>query len=98
MKVRWRPGGVGRRRVESKAAFATALELWASSLDRAIIEVAEKASAFADQGRNDDAEYFRFVGRLLTVRAMHERAQAAGLRASDEGSTPDIPSPAHALV
>ena len=66
--------------MHSKAAFATALELWAESRERAIIEVSEKASALADQGRNDEAEYFRFVSRLLTVRAMHERSQAAALR------------------
>jgi hypothetical protein len=80
----------------SKAAFATAPELWAASRERAITEVSEKAAALADQGHEDDASYFRFVARLLTVRAMHERAEAAALRAADEGSIPHLPSPAHA--
>jgi hypothetical protein len=84
--------------VQSKTAFATALELWAESRERAITEVTEKAAILADQGRNDEAEYFRYVARLLTVRAMHERGQAAALRAVDEGSTADVPSPAHALA
>ena len=82
--------------VQSKTAFATALEAWAESRERAIIDVSETASALAAQGRDDEAEYFRFVGRLLTVRAMHERAQAAALRATGDGSTVDPPSPAHA--
>ena len=64
----------------SKAAFATALELWAESRERAIIEVTRKAATLADQGRTYDAEYFSFVARLLTVRALHEREQAAALR------------------
>jgi hypothetical protein len=82
----------------SKTAFATALELWAASRERAITDVSEKAASLADQGRNDEAEHFRFVARLLTVRAMHERASATALRAANEGSTGDLPSPAHAPV
>ena len=66
--------------VQSKTAFATALELWAESRERAIIEVSKKAAGLAGQGRSDEAEHFRFVARLLTVRAMHERSQAAALR------------------
>jgi hypothetical protein len=84
--------------VQSKTAFATALELWAESRERAITEVLKKASALAARGRNDEAEHFRFVARLLTVRAMHENAQAAALRAADEGSTVDLRSPTHAPV
>jgi hypothetical protein len=64
----------------NKAAFATALELWAQSRERAIGEVSEKAAILAQEGRPDEAAYFSFVARLLTVRAMHERAQAAALR------------------
>ena len=70
--------------VQSKTAFATALELWAASRERAITEVSKKASALASRGRNAEAEHFRFVGRLLTIRAMHERATASALR-----QTPD---------
>jgi hypothetical protein len=84
--------------VQSRTAFATALELWAESRERAIIEVTKKAAGLAGQGRNDEAEYFRFVARLLTVRAIHEKSKAAALRAADEGSTSDLGSPAHAPV
>jgi hypothetical protein len=66
--------------MQSKAAFATALELWAASRERAIIDVSRKASSLTDQGCHEDAAYFRFVARLLTVRAVHERARAAALR------------------
>jgi hypothetical protein len=83
---------------QSRSAFATAFQLWAEARERAITEVSAKASALAIRGRNDEAEHFRFVARLLTVRAMHERAQAAALRAADEGSTSDLGSPAHAPV
>ena len=66
--------------MRSKNAFATALELWAASRERAIIEVSRKAASLADQGCSDGAAYFSFVARLLTVRAVHERARAAALR------------------
>ena len=85
--------------MKNNAAFVTALGLWAESRDRAITDLNKKAADLADQGCHDDAEYFRFVARLLTVRALHERAQAAAAsRAAVEVSTPDVPSPAHALV
>ena len=63
-----------------KNKFAEALRLWAESRDRAISDVSEKAVELASRGYHDDAEHFRFVARLLTVRAMHERAQANALR------------------
>ena len=66
--------------MRSKAAFVTALELWAESRERAIIEVSRKAAKLADQGQHDDAEHFQFVARLLTIRALHERAQSAALQ------------------
>jgi uncharacterized metal-binding protein len=66
--------------MKNKAAFVTALELWAESRDRAITDLNKKAADLADQGCHDDAEYFRFVARLLTVRAIHERAHAAALQ------------------
>jgi hypothetical protein len=69
--------------VQSKTAVATALELWVESRERAITEVSRKATALAYRGRNDEAEHFRFVARLLTVRAMHEKSEAAALRAAD---------------
>ena len=69
--------------VRSKAACATALELWAESRERAITETSKKITALAQQGRNDEAEHFRFVARLLTVSAMHERARAAALRVAE---------------
>jgi hypothetical protein len=83
--------------VQSKTAVAIALELWAESRERAITEVSKKASALASHGRHDEAEHFRYVARLLTVRAMHERPKAAGIRAADE-SFVDLPSPAHTVA
>jgi hypothetical protein len=79
-----------------KAAFATALELWAQSRERAITDASKKASALASRGYDDEAEHFRFVARLLTVRAMHEKSEAAALRAADAASDPA--SSAHTLV
>ena len=83
--------------MKNKAAFVTALGLWAESRDRAITELNKKAADLADQGCHDDAEYFRFVSRLLTVRAIHERAVAGALGscaydldfAQDGGSVPN---------
>ena len=66
--------------MKNKAAFVTALGLWAESRDRAITDLHKKAADLADRGCHDDAEYFRFVARLLTVRAIHERVQAAALQ------------------
>jgi hypothetical protein len=77
--------------VENKTAFATALELWAQSRERAISEVSKKAAGLAGQGRNHEAEYFRFVGRLLTIRAMHERAIASALRQTPEDAAVVVP-------
>ena len=65
--------------MKNKAAFVTALGLWAESRDRAITDLNKKAADLTDQGCHDDAEYFRFVARLLTVRAIHERAVAGAL-------------------
>jgi hypothetical protein len=65
------------RLMRSKTAFATALALWAESRERAIVEVSEKADLLDNQGNQSEAAYFRFVARLLTMRSMHERAQAA---------------------
>ena len=76
----------GKALMKNKAAFVTALGLWVESRDRAITDLNKKAADLADQGCHDDAEYFRFVARLLTVRAIHERAQAAAL----QGGNPDL--------
>ena len=72
----------------SKAAFATALELWAQSRERAIIDLSRQAALLADQGCEDDAAHFSFAARSLTVKAVHERAQVAAIRAT---SAPDAP-------
>jgi hypothetical protein len=69
--------------------------MWAESRERAIVEVSAKASALARRGYTDEAEHFRFVARLLTVRAMHEKSKAAALRAADPAHTASL---AHTLV
>jgi len=84
--------------VSYKAAFATALDLWAESRERAIGDVARQAASFAAQGREQDAAYFRFVGRLLSVRAMHERAQSTALRSAPSQPIRAAHNPAHAFV
>jgi hypothetical protein len=66
----------------SKSAFAAALELWAESRERAIIDLSRQARAFADQGCSEDAAHFSFAARVLTVKAVHERARAAAIRAT----------------
>jgi hypothetical protein len=96
---RWWSGFVMNDAVVSyKAAFATALDLWAESRERAISEVAHRAACFAAEGREQDAAYFRFVGRLLSVRALHERAQSVALRSTMSLPTLAEHNPAHAFV
>ena len=84
--------------ISYKTAFATALDLWAESRERAIGEVAAKAAAFSERGREEDAAYFQFVGRLLSVRAMHERARAAALRPAMSWPVPVEHDPARAYI
>jgi hypothetical protein len=63
---------------------ASALELWAAARERAIAELSRKAATLAENGRSDDAERLGCAARLLALRAMHERARAAALRARAE--------------
>ena len=65
-----------------KAAFANALEMWAASRERAVIDLSRQAAALADEGRNEDAAHFSFAARFLTIKAVRERAEAAALRAA----------------
>ena len=68
--------------VQNKAALASALEVWARSRERAVKELSRHAANLADQGCNDDAAYYRFAARSLRIKAVHERARAAALRAA----------------
>jgi hypothetical protein len=65
----------------SKAAVAIALDAWAESRERAIIDLSRQAAILADQGCNDDAAHFTFAARSLTIKAVRERAEAAAIRA-----------------
>ena len=65
-------------------ASAIAFEQWADARERAVAELWKKAAALADNGASDDAEHLGFAARLLALRAMHERACAAALRARVE--------------
>jgi len=64
----------------SKCASAAALEVWAESRERAATELSMKAATLAHQGCTEEAEFFRFVARALTIRALDERVRAAALR------------------
>jgi hypothetical protein len=68
--------------VQYRAALASALDMWAAARERAIWELARHAATAADQGRNDDSAFFSFAARSLIVKAVHERARAAALRAT----------------
>jgi hypothetical protein len=51
----------------------------------------------------DDTEHFRFVARLLTVRAIYERADAAVLQAVGDEPAPalhaaSVPRPRYAIA
>jgi hypothetical protein len=58
-----------------------ALDAWAESRERAIIDLSRQAAILADQGCNDDAAHFTFAARSLTIKAVRERAEAAAIRA-----------------
>ena len=75
-------------------AVAMALELWAESRERAITDVSTRATALAREGRQEDAAFFGFVARLLTIRALHERAQAAATRATSSNVLVSADQPA----
>ena len=65
-----------------RLALAEALDLWAASRERAVSTLARHAAILADHGCGEDADYFNFAGRSLTVKALHERGQAAAIRAA----------------
>jgi len=56
---------------------AHALATWAAARDRAVDELASKAARLSGQGHVDTAEGLRAAARVLQLRAIQERAQAA---------------------
>jgi hypothetical protein len=60
-----------------------ALTLWAGARERAVDELAIKAARLSRQGYPDKAAGFRAAARLLRLRALHERAQAAACWADE---------------
>jgi hypothetical protein len=54
-----------------------ALALWAAARERAVDELAIKAARLLDDGQKDEAAGLRAAARLLRLRAIQERAQAA---------------------
>ena len=56
---------------------ADALTIWAAARERAVDELTSRAAQFTREGREDEAAGLRAAARMLRLRAVHERAQAA---------------------
>ena len=54
-----------------------ALALWAAARERAVDELANRAARLSEDGQKDEAAGLRAAARLLHLRAIQERAQAA---------------------
>lgn len=72
--------------MQSRAALASALDVWAAARERAVTELSRKAVTLSDQGFNDDAAFLTYAARLLSGKAVHERARAAALRDGDKAA------------
>jgi len=70
--------------VVNRAALASALDVWAAARERAVTDLSRKAAALSDEGFNGDAAFFTYAARLLSGKAVHERARAAALRDAAE--------------
>lgn len=66
--------------IPNQAALATALDIWAASRERAVSHLSRRAARLTHRGCSQDVAHLRFAARTLSVRAVHERAQAAALR------------------
>ena len=60
-----------------------ALALWAAVRERAVDELAIRAARLSGEGRKDEAAGVRAAARVLRLRALHERAQAAACWAEE---------------
>jgi len=60
-----------------------ALALWAAARERAVDELAIRAARLSGEGRKDEAAGVRAAARVLRLRALHERAQAAACWAEE---------------
>jgi hypothetical protein len=56
---------------------AHALTIWAAAHERAVDELSSRAARLAGEGQKDEAAGIRAAARLLRVRAIQERAEAA---------------------
>ena len=56
---------------------AHALTIWAAARERAVDELSSRAARLAGEGQKDEAAGIRAAARLLRVRAIQERAEAA---------------------
>ena len=62
---------------------AQALTLWAAARDRAVDELSGKALRLSRHGHPSEATRLRAAAHVLRVRALQERAQAAGCWADE---------------
>jgi len=60
---------------------ADALTLWAAARERAVDELSSKAAQVSREGQESEAARLRVAARILRLRAIQERAQAAGCAA-----------------
>jgi len=56
---------------------ADALTLWAAARERAVDELSSKAAQVSREGQESEAARLRVAARILRLRAIQERAQAA---------------------
>ena len=60
---------------------ADALTIWAAARERAVDELSSRAAQLSWGGQESEAARLRMAARLLRLRALQERTQAAACRA-----------------
>ena len=61
--------------------YADALTIWAAARERAVDELSSRAAQVSREGQETEATRLRVAARLLGLRALQERTQAAACRA-----------------
>ena len=66
---------------------ADALTIWAAARERAVDELSSRAAQLSWGGQESEAARLRIAARLLRLRVIQERAQAAACRADANNDT-----------
>ena len=61
--------------------YADALTIWAAARERAVDELSSRAAQVSREGQETEAARLRVAARILRLRALQERTQAAACRA-----------------